>query len=150
MNCTFSLLTGKSVDKLKVQLYVCAMEQLTKAEERVMRVLWELKKAFVKDIIAKMGEPQPPYNTISSVVRVLESKGFVSHKAYGKTYEYYPVILKGEYKKYTFKKLMGDYFEGSYENLVSFMVKEEQLSSGELEEIKELINSIEPKGGEDE
>ncbi|MDW7695202.1 BlaI/MecI/CopY family transcriptional regulator [Flammeovirgaceae bacterium SG7u.111] len=126
------------------------MEQLTKAEEKVMRVLWELKKAFVKNVIAEMGEPQPPYNTISSVVRVLESKGFVDHKAYGKTYEYYPLISKGEYKKYTFKKLMGDYFDGSYENLVSFMVQEEQLSSNELEEIKELINSIEPKGGQDE
>eukprot|EP01132_Coremiostelium_polycephalum_P019094 gene19094-22722_t len=106
------------------------MEELTKSEERVMQVLWKLKSAFVKDIIEELGEePKPPYNTISSTVRLLEKKGYVSYKAYGKTYEYFPSISKEAYTKTTFSKLFAGYFDNSPASLLSFMVREEQLIS---------------------
>lgn len=117
------------------------MEELTKAEERIMQVLWKLDKAFVKDIIEQIEEePKPPYNTISSIVRLLEKKGYVAYKAYGKTYEYFPAISKDEYAKTTFSKLFSGYFDSSPTSLLSFMVKEEKLSEKDIEEIKALIN----------
>ncbi len=117
------------------------MEQLTKAEERVMQVLWQIKKGFVKDIIAQLDEePKPPYNTISSVVRQLEKKGYVQYKAYGKTYEYYPAMSKAAYRKQAFFKLFTDYFDQSAGNLLSFMVQEDSLSPEEVEEIKKMMN----------
>lgn len=117
------------------------MEELTKAEERIMQVLWKLKQAFVKDIIEELDdEPKPPYNTISSIVRLLEKKGYVSYKAYGKTYEYFPAISKEDYAKTTFSKLFAGYFDNSPSSLLSFMVKEEKLSERDIEELKALIN----------
>src|SRR6478609_6981717 len=98
------------------------MEELTKTEERVMQILWKLKKAFVKDIIdALPDDPKPPYNTISSVVRLLEKKGYIAYKAYGKTYEYFPAVNKAEYRKQSFKKMLTGYFDNSAESLLSFM-----------------------------
>jgi len=117
------------------------MEELTKAEERIMQVMWKLQKAFVKDIIDELDEePKPPYNTISSIVRLLEKKGYVNYKAYGKTYEYFPAISKDEYAKTTFSKMFSGYFDSSPANLLSFMVKEEKLSDKDIEEIKKLIS----------
>jgi BlaI family penicillinase repressor len=117
------------------------MEELTKAEERIMQVLWKLQHAFVKDIIEELDDdPKPPYNTISSIVRLLEKKGYVSYKAYGKTYEYFPAISKEDYTKTTFSKLFSGYFDNSPSNLLSFMVKEEKLSEADIEELKALIN----------
>jgi len=117
------------------------MEELTKAEERIMQVLWKLQKAFVKDIIDELDdEPKPPYNTISSIVRLLEKKGYVSYRAYGKTYEYFPAINKEDYAKTTFSKLFSGYFDNSPTSLLSFMVKEEKLSQKDIEELKALIN----------
>ncbi|MFA6246348.1 MAG: BlaI/MecI/CopY family transcriptional regulator [Mucilaginibacter sp.] len=117
------------------------MEELTKTEERVMQVLWNLKKAFVKDIIEAMpDEPKPPYNTISSVVRLLEKKGYVDYTAYGKTYEYFPVITKAEYRKASFKKMFTGYFDNSVENLLSFMVKEQKLGEDDIKKIQEMID----------
>ncbi|KQR69812.1 BlaI/MecI/CopY family transcriptional regulator [Pedobacter sp. Leaf176] len=117
------------------------MEELTKTEERIMQVLWELQKAFVKDIIDELDEePKPPYNTISSIVRLLEKKGYVNYKAYGKTYEYFPSISKDEYAKTTFSKMFSGYFDNSPASLLSFMVKEEKLSEKDIEEIKKLIS----------
>ena len=117
------------------------MEELTKTEERIMQILWKLQKAFVKDIIDQLDEePKPPYNTISSIVRLLEKKGYVNYKAYGKTYEYFPAISKDEYTKTTFSKMLSGYFDSSPASLLSFMVKEEKLSEKDIEEIKKLIN----------
>lgn len=117
------------------------MEELTKTEERIMQVLWKLQKAFVKDIIDELDdEPKPPYNTISSIVRLLEKKGYVNYKAYGKTYEYFPAITKDQYTKTTFSKLFSGYFDNSPASLLSFMVKEEKLSEKDIEEIKKIIN----------
>lgn len=116
------------------------MEELTKTEERIMQVLWKLQKAFVKDIIEEIDEePKPPYNTISSIVRILEKKGYVAYKAYGKTYEYFPSVTKEAYTKTTFSKILSGYFDNSPSSLLSFMVKEEKLSEQDIEEIKTLI-----------
>lgn len=117
------------------------MEELTKAEERIMQIFWKLQKAFVKDVIEELDDnPKPPYNTISSIVRILEKKGYLSYKAYGKTYEYFPAISKEAYGKQSFKKFFSNYFDNSATNLLSFMVKEEKLSKADLEEIKNIIN----------
>ena len=116
------------------------METLTKTEEKIMQILWRIKKGFVKDVIDLLPEPKPPYNTISSVVRILEKKGFITHKAYGKTHEYYPNISKGSYKSFAFKKFMNNYFGNSYKDVVSFMVNEQELNENELNELKEIID----------
>lgn len=117
------------------------MKELTKAEEQIMQILWNLEKGFVNDILEKLPIPKPAYNTVSTIVRILEKKGFVSHKAYGKTHEYYPLISKKEYTKSYFKGFMNNYFENSYQALASFFTKENKLSIEELEEIKQLMQN---------
>ena len=116
------------------------MEKLTKAEEPIMKILWDIQRGFVKDIIDRMPDPKPPYNTISSVVRILVKKGFIKFKAYGKTYEYMPAITKAAYKKFELKSLISNYFEGSTRQLVSFLVEKEELDKKEIEEIKKIID----------
>ena len=117
------------------------MEELTKTEERVMQILWDLKNAFVKDIIELLpDDPKPPYNTISSVVRLLEKKGYVSYKAYGKTYEYFTLISKAAYKKAFFSRMISGYFDNSLESFLSFMVKEEELKADDIKKIKDMID----------
>lgn len=117
------------------------MEELTKAEERIMQVIWKLERAFVKDIIDALDdEPKPPYNTISSIVRLLEKKAYVGYRAYGKTYEYFPAISKEDYAKTSFSKLFAGYFDNSPTSLLSFMVKQDKLSEADIEELKALIN----------
>ena len=119
------------------------MEELTKVEERIMQQLWMLKKAFVKDIIEQLpDDPKPPYNTISSVIRILVSKGYVNFKAYGKTYEYFPAISKAEYRKAKIQKIVSGYFGNSPVSLVSHIVKEEKLSKKEIKQLKELIKKM--------
>jgi BlaI family penicillinase repressor len=121
------------------------MEELTRTEEKVMQALWTLERGFVKDIIERLDEdPKPPYTTISSVVRILESKGFVGHTAYGKTYEYYPLVTKESYRHNPFRKLVNHYFDGQMENLLSFMSHEKKLTSEELESLKQWINRQNP------
>ena len=102
------------------------METLTKKEEQIMQILWILKEGFVNDIIDELPEPKPPYNTISSIVRILETKGFVAYKTYGKSHMYYPIITKAAYRKYAFKQMISSYFDGSYEKVVSFMVSDDE------------------------
>ncbi len=115
------------------------MEALTKKEEEIMNIIWQMENALVRDMIKQLPEPHPPTSTISSVVRILEKKGFVGHKAYGKTHEYYPLISKSAYRKASLKRLMGQYFSGSYKQLVSFIVQEE-LSEQEAEELSEYLD----------
>ncbi|GAB3918643.1 BlaI/MecI/CopY family transcriptional regulator [Larkinella terrae] len=119
------------------------MEQLTKTEEKVMQILWTIKKGFVKDVIDGMPDPKPPYNTISSLIRILEKKGFVGHKAYGKTHEYFPTVSKLGYRRFTFTHFLTNYFEGSPEKVVSFMVNEEKLSSSDIQRIVEMLDKEE-------
>ena len=117
------------------------MEELTKTEERVMLVLWKLRKAFVKDVIEQLTDnPKPPYNTISSVVRILERKGYVGFKAYGTTYEYYPLISKAAYRAASLKRMVTQYFDNSAADLVSFVVKEESLTPTEVQQLLRMLN----------
>jgi predicted transcriptional regulator len=117
------------------------MKELTKAEDQVMQILWVLEKGFVKDIVEQMPEPKPAYNTISTIVRILETKGFIDHKAYGKTHEYFPIISKEKYTKFYLNNLIKGYFNGSFNNLVSFFAKENKLSAKEMQKlIDELKN----------
>jgi len=115
------------------------IRELTKAEEQIMQVLWEIEKGLVHDIRNRFPEPRPAYNTISTVVRILEQKGFIGHKAYGRTYEYFPMISKKDYTKTYFRNFVSNYFGNSYRSLASFFTREEKLSLTELEEIREMI-----------
>jgi len=114
--------------------------QLTRAEEEVMQILWKLEKGMVNDMLEKFPEPKPAYNTVSTIVRILEQKGFVGHKAYGRTHEYFPVISKGDYTKSYFRNFVTNYFGNSYKSLASFFANEGKLSIKELEEIQKTIH----------
>lgn len=117
------------------------IQKLTKAEEEVMQYFWTLGPSTVSSIISKMANPKPPHSTISSIVRILEQKGFLDHNTYGRTYEYFPIIEKKEYSKMSIKKLVKNYFEGSMQELVSFLVKDEQVDKQDLYRlIEELEN----------
>jgi predicted transcriptional regulator len=117
------------------------MRDLTRAEEQVMQVLWKIKKGFVKDILEHFDDPKPAYNTVSTIVRILQEKGFVTHKAYGRTHEYYPVVTKSEYSKSHLSTFVNDYFSNSFEKMVSFFAKEKSISLQEMEEIMRIMDS---------
>ena len=111
------------------------MKELTRAEEQIMHVLWALEKAYVKDIIERLPSPKPAYNTVSTVVRILEKKGFVDHEAFGKTHLYRPIVAKEDYTQAFLKNFVKDYFGDSYQELVSFFAKDRNLTLAELEDI---------------
>ena len=115
------------------------MQELTKAEAQVMHYLWELEEGFVKDIVEKFPNPKPAYNTVSTIIRILEKKKVVGHKAFGRSFMYYPLISKESYTKNTTNLLVDNYFSGSVENLVSFFVKEQEIS---VEELEKILNEI--------
>ena len=115
-------------------------KQLTKAEEQIMQVLWDLKEGSVKDIIEKLQEPKPAYNTVSTIIRILETKGFVSHKPQGRGYVYFPIVEKSDYSNQNLHKLMNGYFGGSFKSMVSFFVKKNDMDISELEEIIKEAN----------
>ena len=111
------------------------MKTLTRAEEEVMQILWKKEKAFVKEILEDFGQPKPAYNTISTIIRILEKKGFVGYTAYGKTHQYYPLVSKSEYSSQSTENLVSKYFDGSVSNMISFFVKEKKINARELDEI---------------
>ncbi len=115
------------------------MERLTNKEEEIMQALWSIGEGFVKDIIGKLKDPKPHYNTVSTIVRILEDKNYIGHKAYGKSHEYYPLISEKAYKAHFMKGFIGKYFSNSYKEMVTFFAKEENLSKKDLEEILKLI-----------
>lgn len=117
------------------------MHKLTNKEEEVMKVLWNLKKAFVKDILKEfeMEGSKPHYNTLSTIVRNLADKGYVAHEAFGNTHRYYPLISKEDYRKHYINSTIADYYDNSYKKMVSFFAKEQKISAEELREIIELI-----------
>jgi BlaI family transcriptional regulator, penicillinase repressor len=117
------------------------MRELTRAEEQVMQVLWKIKQGFVKDILEHFDEPKPAYNTISTIVRILQDKGFVDHKAYGRTHEYFPLISKNDYSKSHLSNFVNDYFSNSFEKMVSFFAREKGISLREMEEIMKIMES---------
>jgi predicted transcriptional regulator len=114
------------------------MEKLTSAEERVMQALWQIEKGFVRDVMAEM-QTDLSYNTVSTLIRTLEKKGYVSHRAYGNTYEYFPSIPQADYAKHKTRGLLDRYFGGSLSQMVSFFMKEEDLRVKELEDIQSMI-----------
>ena len=118
-----------------------SLPTLTKAEEEVMHIVWQLDRCLVRDIMDKLGNPEIPHSTVSSVVRILEKKGFVDHKAYGKTHEYFPIVTKEEYAQHGVSSLVEKYFGGSPKQLVSFLVQRENMNLKELNEIMKLLDN---------
>ena len=118
------------------------MQKLTNKEEEIMHILWKLEKAFVKDVLSEIENDKPHYNTLSTIIRNLEEKGYVSYNAYGKTHQYFPIVTKEAYKKRFMNTAIDNYFNSSYKNVVSFFAKEEKIS---IEELKEIIAIIEKK-----
>ena len=124
------------------------MQKLTKAEEEIMQIIWQLERCTVSDILDVIERTdsergRPPHSSISTIVRILEEKNFLDHKAYGKTYEYFPTVSKEAYGKNTLSKFITDYFDGSPQSLVSFLVKEENLDATEL---KKLLDKLDGRG----
>ena len=111
------------------------MKELTKAEEQIMQLLWEQEKAFVKDLVEQIPEPKPAYNTVSTIIRILEKKGFVGYKAYGKTHEYFPLVSRKDYTRSFMKNFMRNYFSGSFQEMVSFFAKEDNMTLSDLDEL---------------
>ena len=115
------------------------MKELTRAEEEVMQILWSLQKGFVKNVVEIFPDPKPAYNTVSTIIRILEKKGWISHEDYGGSYMYIPTISRSDYTKYFLKNFVKNYFGNSYSGLVSFFAKEGDLSIAELEEIQNML-----------
>lgn len=115
-------------------------KELTKAEEQVMQILWKCKNAFVKELLEHFEEPKPAYNTVSTIIRILEKKGFVGYEAFGKSHRYYPIISKDEYKEQLMNQIVGNYFGGSLNRFVSFFVEKKDLKVSELDEVLNFIN----------
>jgi predicted transcriptional regulator len=116
------------------------LEKLTNKEEEVMQVLWNRQSAFVRDMLPHFTDPPLHYNTLSTIIRNLEEKGYVAHRQYGNTYEYYPAVNKEEYQnKYVLNKVVSNYFNDSYKDLVAYFAKQEKVSPDELREIIRMI-----------
>lgn len=116
------------------------MKKLTNKEEELLKILWRLEKAFVKEIQAEFKNESPHYNTLSTLVRNLEEKGYVDHKAYGNTHQYFPLISKEEYRSRFINSTLDDYFSNSYKSLVTAFAQQEKIS---VDELKEIITHIE-------
>lgn len=115
------------------------MKRLTRKEEELMKILWKMEKAFVKDIVEEYPDPKPHYNTVSSLVRLLQDKGVIGYKQYGNTYQYFPLISKEEYRRTFMKQVVNDYFDNSVKSAVAFFVNEKDLSDDEINELIKLI-----------
>jgi BlaI family penicillinase repressor len=122
------------------------MNQLTRKEEDAMKILWKARKGFIKDLIELHPKPKPLYTTFSSVIRILEEKGYVGHKAYGKNHEYYPLIKKEDFRKVFMKDVVANYFGSSYKNVVSFFIDEKKLSTNDLKKLIEIIEKGKENG----
>ncbi len=122
------------------------MNELSQNEERIMRLFWKLEKALVRDVLEELPDPKPPYTTLASTIKLLEKKGFLSHKTYGTVHQYFPLITQAEYSKKSVNHMVKHYFEGSVGNFLSFMVKENKISNQEIEDLQKLIDDFE-KGG---
>ncbi len=118
------------------------MQKLTNKEEEIMHILWKLKKAFVKEVMAEITEEQPHYNTLSTIVRNLEEKGYVSHNAFGNTHQYFPIVSIEDYRKGFMNTAIDNFFNSSYKNMVTSFAKEEKITADEL---REILNMIEQK-----
>ncbi len=119
-----------------------SMKRLTAKEEEIMGFFWEKGPLFVKELLALYAEPKPHFNTLSTIVRGLEEKGYLSHRAFGNTYQYYAVVSRADFSTRTLKQVISKYFQNSYLSVVSSLVKEEEIS---VDELKELIKEVEKK-----
>jgi predicted transcriptional regulator len=126
------------------------MNTLTKAEEQVMQILWDEKEGFVKELLQKFPEPRPAYNTVSTIIRILEKKGFVDHKSFGKSHQYYPLVSREQYRNERFSYLMKDYFNNSMKQVLSHFGSSGSLNLKEADEIIQLMEEIKKRGGQDE
>jgi BlaI family transcriptional regulator, penicillinase repressor len=115
------------------------MEKLTKTEEPIMQIIWKLQRVFINDIVDELPDPKPPYNTISSIVRILESKKILGYETFGRTHRYFPLISIKQYRKLVFHSVLNDYFENSYSSLMSHILKDEKLEPEEIEELRKII-----------
>jgi BlaI family penicillinase repressor len=122
------------------------LKELTRAEDQVMQILWSIGRGVVRDIIDKMPEPKPAYNTVSTIVRILETKGFVDHKAYGKTHEYFPLVTKEKYTRFYLNNMIRGYFNGSFQNLVSFFARDNKLDAADIEKLLSEAKKDDMKG----
>lgn len=115
------------------------MQELTKAEEQIMLIIWQKQKCFVKEIVVELPDPKPAYNTVSTIVRILEKKKFVSYQAFGKTHQYFPIISEEDYKSLKTNNLMTNFFGGSMESMLSFFMKEKKMN---IQQIDELLKEL--------
>ena len=122
------------------------MRDLTKAEENIMQILWRIERGFVRDIIEELPDPKPKYNTVSTITRILEEKGFVGHKAYGKSHQYFPLITKVEYTQASLGKLLKGYFGDSFKNLVHFFSQHRDMDIQEVDEVIGMLKQISKRG----
>lgn len=121
------------------------IKELTRAEEQVMQELWRQGKAFVKEIIEQMEDPKPAYNTVSTIIRILETKGFVGHESFGKSHRYYPKISKNDYKEFATGKLLLGYFDNSAHKMLSFFLEEKKLNIKDADELLQLLEKAKKK-----
>ncbi|MDO6440149.1 BlaI/MecI/CopY family transcriptional regulator [Cyclobacterium sp. 1_MG-2023] len=121
------------------------MEALTSNEEQVMRIIWKLEKALVRSVLNEFPEPKPPYTTLASIIKQLENKGYLDHKTYGNTHEYFPLISKKAYQHSSFNQMVKNYFDGSAKNVLSFMVKEEKLSENDIQDLEKIVENFKKK-----
>ena len=117
------------------------MIKLAKREEQIMQVYWELGKAFIKEVIPHLPAPQPNYNSVATMVKILEEKGFLDHESVGNLYRYFPIITREDYQKHTMKDIVSQYFDNSYPRMLAFFAKEQNLSEEELKEILQMIKT---------
>ena len=117
------------------------MQKLAKREEQIMQACWHLGKAFIKEIIAELPDPKPHYNSVATMVRILEDKGFLNHETFGNTFRYYPLVSKEQYQKHVLEDIVRQYFDNSYPSMLAYFAKEQKISQEELNEILEIIKS---------
>lgn len=121
------------------------MEKLSTYEEQLMQVFWKLERAVVRDVLNQLPEPKPPYTTLASSIKLLEKKGYLRHRTFANVHEYYPTVSQNQYRKMSFSDLVENFFEGSAEKVLSFMVEEKKISAKELEELQKLIDQMDQK-----
>jgi BlaI family penicillinase repressor len=115
------------------------MVKLAKREEQIMQAFWELKKAFIREVIPLLPEPRPHYNSVATMVKILEEKGFLGHETAGNMHHYFPVISREDYQKFALKDIVSNYFDNSYPRMLAFFAKEQQLTDKQLNEIVNII-----------
>ena len=117
------------------------MVKLAKREEQIMQVYWDLEKAFIKEVIPHLPDPKPHYNSVATMVKILEEKRFLDHETVGNVYRYYPIVSREEYQKHAMKDIVSQYFDNSYPRMLAFFAKQQNLSEAELNEILQMIKT---------